>query len=152
MGEWLLLMALMAAGLAGGNDVVGLAAALALLLKEAAPPGVMQAALRHSVDVGVLFLILGLLLPIASGSVGAAEVASRLFSSRAGLISFAVGIASARLASDGFSLMQSRPETLLGLVAGSLAGVAFLGGIPAGPLVASGLVAVLVHLVEKMGR
>ncbi len=141
------MVALFAGGLAGGNHAVGLAAALALLLREAAPAGMLQAALRHSVELGVLFLVLGLLLPIAAGTVPAGEVVSRLFSTKLGVISVVVGIASTRLAADGLALMQARPEALLGLVAGSLAGVALLGGLPAGPLVASGLVALLWRLL-----
>lgn len=144
----LLLVGLMAGGLAWGNDTVGLAAALALVLRELAPLPLLQAALRHSVDLGVLFLVLGLLLPIAMGSIPVAELTARLLSTRLGWLSLLVGLASTRLASDGFSLMRERPEALLGLVTGSLAGVALLGGIPAGPLVAAGLVAWLARLLR----
>ena len=142
----MLLVGLMAGALVWGNDTVGLAAALALVLRELAPPPLLQAALRHSVDLGILFLVLGLLLPVAMGSIPVGELTARLLSSRLGWLSLLVGLASTRLASDGYSLMQDRPEALLGLVTGSLAGVALLGGIPAGPLVAAGLVAWLTRL------
>lgn len=143
----MLLVGLMAGGLVWGNDTVALAAALALVLRELAPVPLVQAALHHSVDLGILFLVLGLLLPVAMGSISVSELTRRLLSSRLGWLSLLVGLASTRLASDGYSLMQDRPEALLGLVTGSLAGVALLGGIPAGPLVAAGLVAWLTRLL-----
>ena len=148
MAERALLVGLVAGGMAWGNDTVALAATLALILRELGPPSLLQLVLRHSVDLGILFLVLGLLLPVAIGSFPVADLATRLLSSRVGWLSVLVGLASTRLASDGFSLMQDRPEALLGLVAGSLAGVALLGGIPAGPLVAAGLVAWLSRLVR----
>ena len=148
MAERLLFLGLMAGGLAWGNDTVALAAALALLLREAAPPPLVQLALRHSVDLGILFLVLGLLLPVATGSIPVGQLFGRLLSSRLGWVSLLIGVASTRLASDGYRLMKDRPEALLGLVAGSLAGVALLRGIPAGPLVAAGLVAWLARLLR----
>lgn len=147
MAERLLLAGLMAGGLAWGNDTVALAAALALMLREVAPHPLLQAAVRHSVDLGILFLVLGLLLPVATGNIPVPQLFGRLVTTRLGWVSLLVGLASTRLASDGFHLMQHRPEALLGLVTGSLAGVALLGGIPAGPLVAAGLVAWLARLL-----
>lgn len=147
MWESLLLLTLGALGLAGGNDAVGLAALLALAVRELGPPGSVEATARHSTQLGILFLVLGLLLPAVSGVAGAPELFSRVVLTRPGLLSLLVGLISSRLAADGVALMQDRPEVLLGLVVGSLAGVWALGGIPVGPLVAAGLVALLGRLL-----
>lgn len=147
MWESLLLVALGALGLLGGNDAVGLAALLALALRTLGPPGTVEGVARHSTELGILFLVLGLLLPAVSGVAGAPELFGRVALTRTGLLSFMVGLVSSRLAADGVSLMRDRPEVLLGLVLGSLAGVWALGGIPVGPLVAAGLVALLGRLL-----
>lgn len=146
MWEFLLLLTLGALGLAGGNDAVGLAALLALAIRELGPPGSVEATARHSTELGILFLVLGLLLPAVTGVVGAPELFSRVVLTRTGILSLLVGVISSRLAADGVALMQARPEVLLGLVVGSLAGVWLFGGIPVGPLVAAGLVALLARL------
>lgn len=128
MWELLLLLVLSAVGLTSGNDAVGLAALLALFVRELGPPGSLEATARHSTELGVLFLVLGLLLPAVSGAVRAPELFSRVLLTPTGLLSLAVGLIASRLAADGVALMQARPEVLMGLVAGSLAGVWLLGG------------------------
>ena len=147
MWEFVLLLTLGALGLASGNDAVGLAAFLTLALRELGPPDSLEVTARHSTQLGILFLVLGLLLPAVAAVAGAPELFSRVVLSRTGLVSVLVGLISSRLAADGVALMQSRPEVLLGLVVGSLAGVWLLGGIPVGPLVAAGLVALLARLL-----
>lgn len=145
MWEALMLLGVMAAAAVGGNDVISLAAALALLLKQAAPATMVQAVVRRAVDLGVLFLVLGLLLPLAEGQIPANQLARRLFGP-VGLISMAIGAFSTWLGAEGVSLMRQHPESLLGLVVGSLVGVAGFGGIPTGPLVAAGLAAVMLRV------
>ena len=55
------------------------------------------------------------------------------------LTAFAVGILVAWLAGRGVPLMSTRPELVTGLLVGTIIGVAFLGGIPVGPLIAAGI-------------
>lgn len=147
MWESVLLLTLSALGLAGGNEAVGLAALLALAVRAVGPPGMAEGVARHATQVGVLLLVLGLLLPAVSGTVGAPQLFARVALTRTGLVSFVVGLVSSRLAADGIALMRERPEVLLGLVVGSLTGVWALGGIPVGPLVAAGLVALVARLL-----
>jgi uncharacterized membrane protein (DUF441 family) len=58
-------------------------------------------------------------------------------------VAVAIGAAGSWLAAEGISLLTARPEIMVGIILGSVLGVAFLGGIPAGPLVASGLAAII---------
>lgn len=147
MWESLLLLTLGALGLASGNDAVGLASLLAAAVRAVGPPGSEEAMARQSTQLGVLFLVLGLLLPAVGGLARAPQLFSRVLLTPTGLLSLLVGLVSTRLAADGVALMQARPEVLLGLVVGSLAGVWLVGGIPVGPLVAAGLVALLARFL-----
>src|SRR5690606_19321421 len=103
---------------------------------------------RHGVDIGVIFLMLGLLLPFATEKLGFSATLRSLLSP-VGLIAVAVGSVAAYLAAEGVAMLQSHPEVLVGLLVGSVVGVYFLGGIPAGPLVAAGLAAFIYHLVKR---
>jgi uncharacterized membrane protein (DUF441 family) len=82
-----------------------------------------------------------MLLPYANGQMGLASIKS-LFSTH-GLVAVVIGAVGARLAAEGIQLLTAQPEIMVGIVLGSVLGVSFFGGIPAGPLVASGLAAVI---------
>jgi uncharacterized membrane protein (DUF441 family) len=54
------------------------------------------------------------------------------------------------MCSLGLALLEARPEVMVGLVLGTIVGVAVLGGIPVGPLAAAGLAAVLLDLWQRV--
>lgn len=149
MGEGtLVLLFLLTAGVLGGNDLVSVSAAVMIVLQLTGLSDVFTFLERHGVDIGVIFLMLGLLLPFATEKLGFSATLRSLLSP-VGLIAVAVGSVAAYLAAKGVAMLQSHPEVLVGLLVGSVVGVYFLGGIPAGPLVAAGLAAFIYHLVKR---
>ncbi|BAS29002.1 DUF441 family protein [Limnochorda pilosa] len=144
----LVLLVLMAAGVLGGNDLVATAAAALLIFSTLGPPAVLDFLEEYTLSLGVLLLLISLLLPFARGQIGLSQAGVRL-ASVPGIVALAVGAGSAWLAAQGINLLQDRPETMLGMVIGSVFGVLLLDGIPAGPLVASGLAAVLLRLLRQ---
>ena len=58
-------------------------------------------------------------------------------------ISILVGALVAWLAGKGVPLMGEQPVLVAGLLIGTIIGVSFLGGIPVGPLIAAGILALL---------
>jgi len=48
------------------------------------------------------------------------------------------------LAGKGVPLMGEQPVLVTGLVIGTIIGVSFMGGIPVGPLIAAGILALLI--------
>ena len=58
-------------------------------------------------------------------------------------LSISVGVLVAWLAGKGVPLMGEQPILITGLLIGTIIGVAFLGGIPVGPLIAAGILALL---------
>ena len=59
-------------------------------------------------------------------------------------VAIAVGELVAWLAGKGVPLMGEQPVLVTGLVIGTIIGVSFLGGIPVGPLIAAGILALLI--------
>lgn len=141
----LILLAVAVAGVIWRNDLVAIAAGGTLLLSMVGSPTHLSILDRFAVPVGVIFLTIGLLLPFAQGQLGFSAV-SRTLLSPSGFIAIGVGVASSYLAADGVKLLVVHPEVLVGLVIGTLVGVSAFGGIPVGPLVAAGLVALFFHL------
>lgn len=142
------LLLILGAGVLGGNELVTVSAAVTLILQLTGMTEVFQFLDRHGVEVGVIFLMLGLLLPFATERIGLGETAKSLFSP-GGILSVLVGIAAAYFAAEGVSTLQSQPDMLIGLVVGSVIGVSYFGGIPAGPLVAAGIVSLIYKLIQQ---
>lgn len=143
----IVLLVVLLFGIIGGNELVAVAAAVMLLLQVGGFSDIFRFLEDHGIELGVIFLLLGLLLPFATGKMGVTQTAGSLLTP-VGLISIGVGTLAAYLAAEGVHLLRMQPEVMLGLVIGSVLGVYFLNGIPAGPLVAAGIAAVLYHLIR----
>lgn len=99
-------------------------------------------------DVGVILLVIGVMIPFSQGSILADDLYKSLFAT-SGCVSFIIGILSSVMAKDGVELMKNSPEVMIGLLFGTIIGTAFFGGIPVGPLVAAGLAAFIINLFAK---
>ena len=60
------------------------------------------------------------------------------------LLAVVAGIAVAWLGGRGVSLMGGQPLLVTGLLVGTIIGVALLGGVPVGPLIAAGILSLLI--------
>lgn len=143
----LVLLIVAAFGLAGGNDLVAIAAAGILGLRLFAPEPVFAWAERHSMQAGIVLMTFGLLFPFATGRVSLGSVASTLLTP-SGFIAVLVGATASYLGLEGLNLLVVKPQVMVGLVVGSILGVSLLGGIPIGPLVAAGFTALLFRILK----
>jgi len=98
-------------------------------------------------NLGILFLIIGILIPFASDEVSISLIYKIIFSSE-GLIAVGVEICSAILGNKGVELLTENPEIMIGLVFGSILGSSFFKGIPTGPLVAAGIAALFIKILK----
>ena len=83
----------------------------------------------------------GVLSPLVSGKIQLPDLSGFLSWKMA--LSISVGVLVAWLAGKGVPLMGEQPILVTGLLIGTIIGVAFLGGIPVGPLIAAGILALL---------
>ncbi|MBO8142553.1 MAG: DUF441 domain-containing protein [Firmicutes bacterium] len=149
MGEGsIVLLLILCAGMLGGNQLVSVSAAVMLLLQAGGLADVLRFLEARGIEIGIIFLMLGLLLPFATDKLGLSQTLRNLIAP-AGIISIGVGAAAAYLAAQGVVVMRAHPEVLVGLIVGSVLGVSFLQGIPAGPLVAAGLAAMIYRVIGR---
>ncbi|NLW06461.1 MAG: DUF441 domain-containing protein [Clostridia bacterium] len=143
----LILVLLMLLGILGRSNIIAAAAALLLLLQFTNMQRFYPLLERRALEAGLIFLVVSVLVPFASGRVSSREMLQS-FITVPGVIAIASGIIATHMNSQGLELLQRFPQMMIGLVIGSIIGVAFFGGIPVGPLMAGGIAALLVQLVS----
>ncbi|MGE5550712.1 MAG: DUF441 domain-containing protein [Bacteroidota bacterium] len=141
----LVLLLIFSLGLAFGNRLVAGASGMTLVLKMMGTASLIKLLERRALDAGLFFLLLAVLVPFATGQVGPREIMAT-FRNIPGLIAVLGGAIAAYLCGQGVTLLQVRPEVTVGLIVGTIVGVALLRGVPVGPLAAAGLTAVLLNL------
>jgi len=141
----LVLLLIFSLGLAFGNRLVAGAAGAVLVMKFMGVPSMVRLMERRALDAGLFFLLIAVLTPFASGRVGVREIVGT-FRNLPGLVAVAGGTIAAYICGQGVVLLQVRPEVTVGLIVGTIIGVALLRGVPVGPLAAAGLTAVLLNL------
>ena len=140
----LILTILFLLGMVFRNNLVAASAGTLLVIKLVNLPSALKVLERHSLEWGLLFLLLAVMVPFALEMIGFKEI-GRTFLSPVGIVAIAGGLLAAYLCGQGVILLQWKPEIMAGLVIGTLLGVAFLKGSPVGPLAAAGLTALLLH-------
>ncbi|THT99349.1 DUF441 domain-containing protein [Lampropedia puyangensis] len=96
---------------------------------------------KNGLTVGIILLLVGVMAPIASGKIPAEDLLRSLTQWKS-LLAIVVGIGVAWLGGRGVPLMMSQPGLVPGLMIGTVIGVAFFKGVPVGPLIAAGILAV----------
>ena len=144
--SWIL-FALLMVGAIGGHQLITIASTILLLLTVFRIQPALELLEHHCLPVGICLMLIGVMLPLATGKVGLGGILGSL-TNAGGLIALIVGAISAHLAARGVALWKVEPEVMIGLIVGSLLGVAFCQGIPNGPLMSAGIVAVILRLLR----
>lgn len=142
----LILLLIMILGILGRSNVIAAASAILLLLQFTDFQRFFPLLERRALEVGLICLVVSVLIPFSSGRVTPVEI-GRSFISWRGIIAVVSGIIATHLNYRGLELLQRYPHMMIGMILGSILGVAFFGGIPVGPLMAGGIAALLVQLV-----
>lgn len=98
---------------------------------------------KQGVTVGIIILTIGVMAPIASGAIPTSTL-MHTFMSWKSLLAIAVGVFVSWVGGRGVTLMSGQPTIVAGLLIGTLVGVSLFRGVPVGPLIAAGLVSLLI--------
>ncbi|NLW55500.1 MAG: DUF441 domain-containing protein [Firmicutes bacterium] len=147
----LVLFALFVLGMLAGNSLIAASAGALLIIKLLKMSFLLEVAERHSLEWGLLFLLIAVMVPLARGKVGGKELL-QTFVTPVGLLSLLGGTIATYLCGQGLGLLNARPEVMAGLVVGTVLGVTFFKGIPVGPLAAAGLTALLLKVFELVKK
>ncbi|MFD0966380.1 DUF441 domain-containing protein [Seminibacterium arietis] len=138
----LLLVVLILLGVLGNNHSITISATILLLMQQTFLAKYIPFMEKYGLSIGIIILTIGVLSPIVSGKVQLPNLAA--FFHWKMLLSIVVGIVVAWFGGRGITLMGSEPLLLTGLLTGTIIGVAFFGGVPVGPLIAAGILSMLI--------
>jgi uncharacterized membrane protein (DUF441 family) len=147
MAHKLILIFLVVLSVLSKNKTLAIGAIVVLVLSALRIEKAIDFMNKHFLDLGMIFLMIWMLLPFVGGQ-NSIKISIRDFLNLRGGISFISGIFVVVLASKGVIFLKGNVDVITGVVAGSLIGVAFLGGVPVGPLIASGLAYEILKIIN----
>ncbi|MEB6680465.1 MULTISPECIES: DUF441 domain-containing protein [Acinetobacter] len=139
----IVLLVLLACGIFSYNSAVTIAAAVLIVLKITPLSSLLPYVQAHGLNIGIIILTIGVLTPIASGKISGESILKSFLSWKS-LLAIAIGVFVAWLGGRGVKLMSNQPDVVAGLLLGTVAGVAVLRGVPVGPLIAAGILSLLI--------
>ncbi len=146
-----MLIVILIASVVGKANSVAIATCILLMIKllnveECIFPSIE----KNGVTIGLILLIAAILIPIAKGTVTSNNVKS-VFTSWIGVIALILSFLTTYLSGLGLNYLtvQGHGDIMPAMILGSVAAAAFLGGVPVGPLITSGMLAVIAKLIHK---
>jgi uncharacterized membrane protein (DUF441 family) len=141
----ILLVILIIIGLVGRSPIITTAACILLVFKLIGLDRYLPTVERRGLEIGLLFLTMGVLVPFASERISYKDITS-VFTTWPGIIALIGGAIATYMNGKGLELLKIDPQLVVGLVIGSIFGIIFMRGIPVGPLMAAGITAFLLKL------
>lgn len=138
----LFLVALILLGVLGNNNSITISATILLLMQQTVLNKYIPYLEKYGLTIGIIILTIGVLSPIVSGKIALPNLATLLNWKM--LLAILAGISVAWLGGRGINLMGNQPILVTGLLIGTIIGVAFLKGVPVGPLIAAGILSLIV--------
>lgn len=139
------LLMILALSVIGNNHSVSIAALILLLIKLLGFEVWFPMIESYGINIGITVLTLAVLAPIAQGRISASEMLEA-FKTPIGLIAILIGIFVAWVAAQGVPFMKETPEAVTALIVGTIIGVSFFHGLAVGPLIAGGLVSLVISV------
>ncbi|MHA3078679.1 DUF441 domain-containing protein [Acinetobacter sp. ANC 5502] len=138
------LIVLLACGILSHNSSVTIASAVLIVVRISPLDQYFPFLQTHALSIGITILTIGVLTPIASGRIPG-EMILKSFMSYKSILAIVIGLLVAWLGGRGVKLMSNQPDVVAGLLIGTVAGVALLRGVPVGPLIAAGMLSLLIN-------
>lgn len=139
----LILLVLAGLGIVSHNTTVTLAILFLLVVRITPLNHYFPYIEKYGLTIGIIILTIGVMTPIASGKISAGTVIHSFFHWKS-ITAIVIGIAVSWLGGRGVVLMTNQPSMVAGLLIGTVLGVALFKGVPVGPLIAAGLLSLII--------
>ncbi|MDP0328187.1 DUF441 family protein [Glaesserella parasuis] len=138
----LLLVALILLSIFSQNSAVTISATVLLIMQQTLLSKYVPYLEQYGIKIGIIILTIGVLAPLVSGRIALPELVQPINWKM--IVAIIAGIVVAWLGGRGVTLMGNQPVLVTGLLIGTIIGVAFLKGVPVGPLIAAGILSLII--------
>ena len=135
------LVVLIFLGVVGNNSSITISATVLLLMQQTFLAKYLPYMEKYGLNLGIIILTVGVLAPIISGKIQLPSFVALLNWKM--LLAIVIGILVAWFGGRGVGLLGTQPALITGLLIGTIIGVSFFGGIPVGPLIAAGILSLM---------
>ena len=135
------LVVLIFLGVVGNNSSITISATVLLLMQQTFLAKYLPYMEKYGLNLGIIILTVGVLAPIISGKIQLPSFIALLNWKM--LLAIAIVILVAWFGVRGVGLLGTQPVLITGLLIGTIIGVSFFGGIPVGPLIAAGILSLM---------
>jgi len=147
----IILVILLSISIIGKADSVSIAIALLLVIRLLHVENLIFPLLeKKGMFIGLVCLTAAILIPIANGSVNSINIKNNFFSV-VGIMALILSFFTTYLSGVGLKYLTAggHSDVMPSLIIGAVAAAAFLGGVPVGPLITSGMLALAMKLFHK---
>jgi Predicted membrane protein len=147
----IILLAILAASILGKANSVAVATCILLIVKLLNMDKYLFPAIEdHGMFLGLILLIAAILIPIANGEITSINIKS-VFTSWVGIAALLISLFTTYLSGLGLQYLtvQGHGDIMPALILGAVIAAAFLGGVPVGPLITSGMLALGLKIFHK---
>ncbi|MCB2305269.1 DUF441 domain-containing protein [Clostridium estertheticum] len=151
MNPTIILLLILAAAILGKANSVAIATCFLLMAKLLGLDKYVYPPLQKSgMTWGLILLIAAIMIPIANGTITSVNIKS-VFTSWIGITALVLSFLTTYLSGQGLNYLtvQGHSDIMPAMIVGAVAAASFLGGVPVGPLITSGMLAVFVKVIHK---
>jgi uncharacterized membrane protein (DUF441 family) len=147
MDSYIILAVIIALGLFSKNVAVWIAAGILVIFRFTHSEQLLVWTNQYAVKIGIAILTMGVLAPVGMGKINLTHLLEAMKSGY-GIASILIGVVVAYLGGRGAGLLTAQPHIVTGLLVGTILGVAFFRGVPVGPLIAAGMLALFADMFK----
>ena len=151
LSSTIILLLVLAVAIFGKANSVAIATCILLMLKLLGLDRYVYPTIEKSgVTWGLILLLAAILIPIANGRITSENIKS-VFTSWIGITALILSFLTTYLSGQGLNYLtaQGHSDIMPAMIIGAVAAAAFVGGVPVGPLITSGMLAVFAKLIHK---
>lgn len=151
MDSNIILIAILAASVLGKANSVAIASCVLLFINLIKlDKYIFPIVENYGVLLGLVILIAAILIPIANGQITLMNI-QNIFTSWTGIAALLISLFTTYLSGLGLQYLtvQGNGQVMPALILGAVIAAAFLDGVPVGPLITSGILALGIKLFHK---
>jgi uncharacterized membrane protein (DUF441 family) len=151
MNSNIILLLVLAAAIFGKADSVAIATGVLLIIKLIGLDRYLYPVINnYGMTWGLLLLIAAIMIPIANGQITPINI-KNVFTSWIGITALLISLFTTYLSGLGLQYLtvQGHGAIMPALILGAVIAAAFLGGVPVGPLITSGMLALGLKLFHN---